>query len=168
MDINNLPHVFYPIVMGVVLLGWLSLIVFPRRSWANFWFAGVIVPLVLSFVYMYFLLTFWFIPPAGVLLDFTTLRGVYKMFGNSGLLLVAWINIIAMDLVVGAWMARKAEQVRMPYIYLLPCLIVTFVFAGFGFSLFVIITAIAGRWQAIAKVESVPATESQPVAARVA
>lgn len=164
--IQNLPHVLYFVVMALGVIGWLALIFFPRKSWSNFWFSGLVIPLLLSFLYMYLLLTFWFQPPTARLTQFITLEGVYAMFGNSGLLLVAWINIIAMDLVVGAWMTRKAAQIRMPYIYLLPCLIMTFVFAGFGFSMFAIIAASGNGWPEMAKFEGQPPINASPVFAR--
>jgi len=63
-------------------------------------------------------------------------------------------------------MARKAAQIRMPYVYLLPCLVMTFVFAGVGFTLFTIVTAIGKRWSEIAKFEAQPPTNTSPVAAR--
>jgi ABA DEFICIENT 4-like len=153
MNPSSLPDVFFAIVMIMVVTAWVSLIFFPRSHRANFWYAGVIVPTTLSVVYMYFLLAFWFVEPAGHFYQFESLKGVYALFGNNGLLLVGWINIIAMDIVLGAWMARKAAQVRMPYIYLLPCLILTFAFAGLGFTIFTIVMAVGGRWSAIAKLE---------------
>src|SRR5690349_11280315 len=129
--IDDLPRILYFVVMGIVAVGWLALIFFPRNTFANFWFSGVIVPIVLYLFYMYLLITFWFRPPVANFKEFATLSGVYRMFSNSGLLLVAWLNIIGTDLVLGAWMTRKAAQVRMPYVFLLPCLILTFVFVGF-------------------------------------
>ena len=115
---------------------------------------------------MYLLLTFWFREPAAEFSEFFSLDGVYAMFANRGLLLVGWINLIAMDLVVGAWMARKAAQIRMPYVYLLPCLVVTFIFAGFGFALFAVLAAIGAGWTEIAKYEEQPPVDVQPVMAR--
>jgi ABA DEFICIENT 4-like len=164
--LDSLPQVLYFVVMGIDLIGWLALMFFPRRSWANFWFAGVVIPLFLCLFYMYLLLTFWFYPPAARFTEFITLDGVYEMFGNRGLLLVGWINLITMDLVVGAWMTRKAAQIRMPYVYLLPCLIVTFVFAGFGFTLFTVLVAIGGGWHEIEKFEGQPPVNVAPVMAR--
>jgi len=164
--IDKLPHSLYFVGMGVVLTGWLALILFPRKAWANFWFSGLVVPQLLCFVYMYSLLIYWFLPPAASFSEFFTLEGVYKMFGNPGLLLVAWINIIAMDLVVGAWMARKAAQIGMPYVYLLPCLVLTFVFPGFGFALFSAMAAFCRGWAEISKFEGQPPVNTSPVASR--
>ncbi len=163
-NIDKLPHYLFFVVMALSVTGWLALIVFSRKPWANFWFSGVVIPLLLYLIYMYLLVTFWYRPPAASFTQFVSLEGCYAMFSNPGLLLVAWINIVATDLVAGAWMARKAAQIRMPYLYLLPCLILTFVFVGFGFTLFSIITAIGGGWSRIAKFEAQPLTNIEPVA----
>jgi hypothetical protein len=164
--LQTLPNFLYFVVMALAVIGWLALIVFPRRPWANFWLAGLVIPLLLCLIYMYLLITYWFQPPAARFTQFISLPGVYAMFGNSGLLLVGWINLITMDLVGGAWMARKAAQIRMPYVYLLPCLIMTFVFAGFGFTMYAIVAAIGGGWIEIAKFEGQPPINSSPVFAR--
>ena len=164
--IEKLPYILYGVVTALAVIGWLSLIIFPRSSWSNFWLAGLAIPVLLSLVYMAVLLMFWFIPPGTAFSQFLSLGGLYKMYANPGLLLVSWINILSMDLVAGAWMARKAAQIRMPYLYLLPCLVLTFVFAGFGFSLFAIIAAMGGGWSQIAKFEGQPPTNSAPVVAR--
>jgi hypothetical protein len=163
--IDRLPQSLFFVVMGLAIIGWLSLILFPRRPWANFWFAGLVIPFLLCLIYVYLILTFWFRQPAAVFSEFFTLEGVYAMFGNRGLL-VGWTDLVAMDLVVGAWMARKAAQIRMPYVYLLPCLVLTFIFAGFGFMLFAILAAIGAGWTEIAKFEEQPPINAQPATAR--
>jgi hypothetical protein len=161
-----LPPVLYYVITGIALIGWGALIVFPRRHWANFWFAGVTVPLTLCLFYMYLILTFWFLPPlppASRITQLVSLPGVYQMFGNSGLLLAAWVNLTAMDLAVGAWMTRRAAQTRMPYVYLLPSLLLTYAFAGFGLTFFCIVASFGGRWGYISKIEDVPPLDSEPV-----
>lgn len=167
MDPTGIPIFLFFVVMALAVSGWLALIFFPRKPWANFWYAGVIVPLALSFLYMYLLLTFWNLPPAANFLQFRNLPGVSAMLQNLGLLLVAWINLIMMDLVAGAWMTRKAVATKMPTVYLVPCLVLTFVFAGFGFALFALVTALGNRWKEIARIELPPPVESEPVSVQV-
>ena len=164
---NDIPQILYPVVMGIAVLGWVALIVFPYSPKWNFWFAGLAVPLTLCLFYIVVLLMFWYLPPRPLPGDFLTLARVHRMFTNSGLLLGFWISILAMDLVAGAWMTRKAAQTKMPRYLLLPCLIMTFVFAGVGFALFSVVASVGGRWAQIADVEEVPALDSQPVTAVV-
>ena len=154
--VDQQPYILFYVVMGFASLGWVSLLVFPRKNWANFWVAGISIPLILSLVYIYALATFWFRTPQGDFLEFLKLSGVHDMFANRGLLLVAWINILVADLALGAWMARKAAQVRMPYVYLAPCLLLTFGFAGVGFILFSILVAFGNRWPKVAEYEDEP------------
>jgi hypothetical protein len=168
MNPNALPSFLYYVVMAIALLGWFALIFFPRRPWANFWWGGVIVPLVLCLFYMYMLISYWFVPPQMRVWNFRSLPTIYNpMFRNFGILLVAWINLTAMDLVAGAWMTRKAVQTRMPIPLLIPVQILTFVFAGFGFSLFALICAVKGTWGEIAEVEREMPRESRSVEVRV-
>jgi len=164
--VEQLPHYLYFVVMTLVSIGWIALMLFPRKPAVNFWISGLVIPLMLYGFYMYLLVTYWFLPPPAKFSQFFTLEGVYAMFGNRGLLLVGWINLVTTDLVVGSWMARKAAQIRMPYVYLLPCLIMTAIFAGFGFTLYTIVTAIGGGWTQIAKFEGQPPTNTAPVFSR--
>lgn len=166
MTIDSLPNALYYVVMGLSTIGWLLLMVFPRTRWANFWIAGLVIPLALCLIYMWLVLTFWFRDPPASLRQFMSLEGIVDMFRNHGMLLVAWTDLAIMDLVGAAWMTRKAAQIRMPYIYLLPCLLVGFLFIGYGFALFAIIAAIGGGWSRIAKFEAAPPTNTEPAAAR--
>ena len=159
-----LPTVF-TIVMAVSATGWLALFFFPRRQWANLWFAGVAVPAVLGIVYMFVMLVFWFQPPDAAPRDFLSLEGAQRLFRNPGLLVAAWTDIALLSIMVGAWMARKAMQVRMPYVYLLPCLILTWTLPGVGVVLFFVVASFGGRWGYIAQYEGLPPTESAPISA---
>ena len=66
------------------------------------------------------------------------------MFANRGLLLVGWLDILAMDLVGGAWQARRAERTNMPYILLLLCLLTTVANAPIGMVFYFVIEAWRG------------------------
>lgn len=157
------PALFY-IAMAIAAVGWLALLFFPRRLSANLWFAGVAVPLVLGLFYLFIMLIFWFQPPQGKLVNFLSIGGMERLFQNRGLLVAAWMDLLLLPLILGAWMARKAMQVRMPYIYLLPCLLLTATVPGIGFVLFVVVASFGSRWGNIAQVENVAPTNSAPVA----
>lgn len=159
-----LPDIFLAVSV-IAASGWLALFFFPRRLWANLWFAGVIVPLILSLFYVYLMLTFWFLPPQGEVSGFFSLNGSNELFENDGLQLAAWTDILLLSLIAGAWMARKAMQVRMPYVYLLPCLLLMLAAPGFGFILFCVVASFGSRWSAIASVENIAPSDSAPVSA---
>ena len=166
MDPFELPRDWYYVVMALDIAGWLVLLLFPRRPWANFWIAGLIVPLLLSLISVFFLIAFFLVPPPLSFASYKSLDDIYAMFANRGLLLVAWTNLEIMDLALAAWMVRMAARVKIPYALVLPCLLLTFVFAGFGFTLFAALAGVGGRWKAIAKAEGPQPTDSDPIDAQ--
>ena len=166
MDYLELPRNFFYVVLVLDLIGWVALLLFPRRPAVNFWLAGLIVPLVLSLISIYFLFSFSFVDPPLNFKDLWSLGGIYEMFKNPGLLLVAWTDLMIMDLVAAAWMARAAAQAKIPYVYLFPCLVLSFFFAGFGFTLFAAVAGAGGKWGLLARRSGLPPTVSDPVPAQ--
>ena len=82
------------------------------------------------------------------------------------LLLAGFLDLLIMPLLLAAWMARKAAQVRMPYVYLLICMVVTFGAPGTGFVLYALFVALGGRWSQIARFDGQPPVNAAPVFAR--
>jgi hypothetical protein len=167
----------YFISFVVTVVAYLTLIIFPRQSWANFWFAGLYVPLVLSILYTFVLFIGFFQPvtdPAtGRVLPFSSppeffsLPGLRFLFQKDLLLLAGFLDLLIMPLLLAAWMARKAAQIRMPYIYLLICVVVTFGAPGTGFVLYALFVGLGGsRWSQIARFDGQPPVNAAPVFAR--
>src|SRR5258706_5361625 len=114
----SIPEFLFFVAFAIAGLGWAALILFPRRQWANFWVAGIIIPSILGVLYTLALLLWWNAPPfPGHPLDFFTHAGLRRLFQNDGLLLAGWIDLLVMPLLVGAWMTRRAAQVKVPYVY---------------------------------------------------
>lgn len=165
-DPSGLPDILYIVAFVLTGLGWLTLIVFPRQSWANFWFAGLWVPLLLGLLYTFVLFYYFFSPYRSNPFHFFTLDGLRCLLSKDGLLLAIFLDILLLSLICGAWMCRKAAQIRMPYIYLLPCLLLTFGVPGTGFAFFALFVATGGRWSQMARFEGQPPTNTEPVFAR--
>lgn len=135
-------------------IGWLALILFPRQSWSSFWLAGVVLPVVLCLLYSVIFGVYWFQEPKGEVTGFLSLTGLRSLFRNSGLLLSAFVDLTVLPLILGAWMARKAVQIRMPYIWLLPCLLLTPAVPATGFLVFAVIVTVRGSWGELLKADS--------------
>jgi len=161
-----LPDVLFYVSLAVAGAGWLALILFPRRTWANFWFAGLVTPALLGILYTAVMLVFWYQPPVADPLNFFSLGGLARLFANRGMLLAAWVDLLVMPLIVGAWMTRRAAQARIPYLYLFVCLVLTLVLPGTGFVVFVVVVGIGGRWKEVARSEGIPPVDSVQVEAR--
>jgi hypothetical protein len=162
---QGIPSIVYYLSGAVALIGWLAIFFFPRRPWATFWFSGIIVPVILCLFSTFLLLTFWFQPLPASVFDYLKLSTVYGQYRNEGLLAVTLIDIIAMNLVAGAWMARKAPQVGISFTYLIPCLLFMTVAPGGGFLLFALVVSLQGRWNRLEEVDAEWGSESKPVSA---
>jgi predicted exporter len=194
IDWSKQPPRLFMISFIITVVGYLVLIIFPRQSWANFWFSGIIAPALLGALYSVVLLVCFFAPDPRQMQelpcvtaqalakgdatykcdvtivsnpqDFFSLSGLRRLFLKDGLLLAGFLDIILLSLAVAAWMARKAMQIRMPYVYLLPCLILTLGVPGTGVVLFVILSGLGGRLAQMARFEGQPPTNTMPVFAR--
>jgi hypothetical protein len=166
-NLKHLAQFIFYFSFALAGLGWGALFLFPRRAWANFWLAGIYVPLVLGIIYTFMMILYWFQPPyPGNLIDFLLPEGLSNLFRNHGLRTAGFIDLLAFPLIAGAWMARRAAQIRMPYIYLAICMLLTITVPGTGFVAFILVVAIKGRVRDLAGFEGVPPAESLEVAAR--
>ena len=77
--------------------------------------------------------------------DPTRSLGILAAVVASGLLLAGWLHYLAFDLFVGAWIVRTARSEGMPFLLVLPCLPLTFLFGPAGFLLFVVLRAVRNR-----------------------
>lgn len=146
---SAVPDVLFFVCMGLALVSWIALFIAPGRRAVNWWICAVATPSVLAVIYGYLLVAYWDQPPDQSFLytylhRFGSLPGVSQMFRHPGLLLVGWLDILAMDLVGGAWQARRALKTGLPYGLLLPCLLVTYANAPLGMALYYIIEAARG------------------------
>jgi hypothetical protein len=129
------PELVFSIVNATAALAWVVLAVAPRRRWAN-----VILPTAiagaLAAVYAGIVAAVW----AGSEGGFSSLAEVATLFQNPWMLLAGWTHYLVFDLLIGGWEARDAAERGIPYLALLPCLVLTFLFGPAGWLLY-----LAGR-----------------------
>lgn len=123
------PEVLFSHANRVAMIGWLLLILGPRRF---FWFSAVplwIIPAGLSVVYSLIVLSRF----AGVGGGFDSLASVAQLMSDDWALLGGWVHFLAFDLFVGAVMAGRMDQVGVARIVQGPILVAIFLFGPFGF-----------------------------------
>jgi hypothetical protein len=122
----------FAIANPLALTGWLALLASPFVPRFADRYAATIVPLVLATVYAGLILAYWTRAEGG----FDSLDNVALLFERRELLLAGWLHYLAFDLFVGAWIVRqaRADGVRFPWV--VPCLVLTFLFGPVGFLLF--------------------------------
>ncbi len=135
------PEMLFQLSGPVALLGWLALVLSPLRPALAQVVAGVVVPLVLSVGYAGLILAHW----AGAEGGFGSLADVAALFANPWLLLAGWLHYLAFDLLVGAWIVRRARAEGVHHALVLPCLALTFLFGPIGFFAFSVLRLTLSR-----------------------
>jgi hypothetical protein len=125
----------------VVLPGWLLLVVAPRWRWTQR-VAALALPLALAVVYLTLVIMHFRESGGG----FGSLAQVSKLFENPYMLLAGWIHYLAFDLFTGSWLVRDSDRLRIAHAYVVPCLLLTFLFGPVGLlAWFLIRTSLRGR-----------------------
>jgi hypothetical protein len=115
----------------LALCGWLALAfhpLIPRAAQT----VAIAIPLILSVLYTALILAFWADSPGG----FNTLPDVMALFTTPQIALAGWVHYLAFDLFLGAWACRTARAEGIPHAFVLPCLILTFLFGPAGLLAF--------------------------------
>jgi hypothetical protein len=95
--------------------------------------AGRVCPLLLCGGYVVLLIAHWGSAPGG---SFGSLDGVGRLFAVPGKLLAGWVHFLALDLLVGHWMAVDVLQGSRSRWPLAACLPLTFMLAPAGLLLY--------------------------------
>jgi hypothetical protein len=126
------PDTLFQYANTTAILGWLSLLASPViANWTDR-ISGTLVPLLLAVAYTGLVLAFW----SGAQGGFDSLANVEKLFRTREVVLAGWIHYLAFDLFIGAWEVRTARAERIPFVLVVPCLALTFLFGPAGLLAF--------------------------------
>lgn len=117
----------FSICSTLALVGWILLIALPRHRLAHL-VASVVIPLAIAVVYLVLIVQHFGRSDGG----FGSLAEVTRLFANPAMLLAGWLHYLAFDLFVGAWEVRDAERHGVPHLFVIPCLLLTFLFGPIG------------------------------------
>ena len=125
----------------IALLSWLVLLVAPRFVVTRRVILSGAIPLLLSVAYLILIVLFFGKADGG----FDSLANVMKLFTNEWAVLAGWIHYLAFDLFVGAWEVKDAGERGISHWFVIPCLVLTFLFGPAGFLLYSILRAFLGK-----------------------
>jgi hypothetical protein len=134
------PSQIFSIVNPLALSGWVLLIVFPGRAWARL-VAGRLIPILLALIYVAIVGCRWWGAPGG----FSSLAAVAELFGDQWLLLGGWVHYLAFDLFVGSWIVQDASKRGIVHVWVIPPLLLTFMFGPAGWLVYQCLTAVLPR-----------------------
>src|SRR5262245_54220464 len=78
------------------------------------------------------MLAFWSRAEGG----FDNLPNVMRLFTKPEMALAGWIHYLASDPFIGSWEVRAARSERIPFLIVLPCLLLTFLLGPAGYLTF--------------------------------
>lgn len=119
---------------------WILMIFLPKWKVTTFLINYKIVPLVLSLVYIVYIVQGLLI--AGGMMDFGSLQSVMQLFTEENAVLAGWVHYLAFDLLIGMWMIDQNKTIGIHPVLMAPCLLGTFMFGPVGFLLFMILKSI--------------------------
>jgi len=141
----SIPERAFGIAGSVAMLGWLLLIasLLAPLGWRPTLrrIGGRLVPALLSLGYVAALLIWW--PDAQGRGGFGSLTQVAALFSVPGLLLAGWIHYLAFDLLIGRWEIDDSNVSGLAAWWLLPCLVLTFLFGPAGWLLYLLTRTLA-------------------------
>jgi len=135
--------VIFSFTNAVALLGWVMLAVWTRTPMTMALVLTLGVGLLcLTYAILLVLLVANLVDPGRIpgaaapdLLDYSV-AGLRPLFLSDAGIVIGWTHYLAFDLFVGAWVARTARAERIPFLLVIPCLFLTFLFGPAGFLLF--------------------------------
>ena len=149
---------FFGITNTIALLAWIALLAAPGVPAVSHVLCAVVVPGLLAASYV--AVIGWKLsetgPPPG---DVMTIAGLRAAFTDDWVFAAAWTHYLVFDMVVGAWIARDAIRLRIPWPLRTLVLLLTFLAGPFGFLLHLLARGILRR-----AVDACPLEFSDPLA----
>jgi ABA4-like protein len=118
----------FSVVNTVALVGWLLLAVLPHRRWPAELVSGWLIPGAFAFMYVVIVAATWGKSPGG----FSSIDAVSQLFHSRWMLLAGWLHYLAFDLFVGGWIVRDSRQRGISHGWIVPLLLLTFMFGPAG------------------------------------
>jgi len=127
-----MPQTFFQVTNTVALVAWIALVTAPGRRSVSGLLCAILVPGALACGYA--AVIGWQLmaggPPPD---DLSTIDGLQQLFSNDWAFAAAWTHYLAFDMVVGAWIARDAVRLGIPWPLRSLALVLTFLAGPAGF-----------------------------------
>lgn len=134
-----MPQRFFEITNTVALVAWILLVALPGRRAVAHVACAVVVPALLAAAYVAVLVAKLAAGgDGGPAPDLMTLAGLRQVFADDWVFAAAWTHYLAFDMVVGAWIARDAVRLGIPWPLRTVALVLTFLAGPAGFLLHVV------------------------------
>ena len=99
-----------------ILPFWFMLIIIPNSKFTQFFVNSIIIPLILSTIYIYIIYQTILLdePIFNVLKLYLSLDNLYTVFAAESFLLIFWLHFLTLNLFLGSWISRDGIKYNMP------------------------------------------------------
>jgi hypothetical protein len=132
------PNQAFDILNLIAVVAWVLLALSPRLPPWTSTVTSTVVPGLLAMAYTAIVATMW----AGSEGGFSSLAAVAALFANPWILLAGWTHYLAFDLLAGNWEMHDSRTRGIPYVLVLPCLVLTFLFGPAGWLLYLTVRSV--------------------------
>ena len=98
-----------------ILPFWLMLIIIPNSKFTQFFVNSIILPLILTTIYVYVLYQAILLdePISEIIKIYLSLDNLYTVFATESFLLVFWLHFLTLNLFLGSWISRDGVKYNM-------------------------------------------------------
>ena len=98
-----------------ILPFWLMLIILPNSKFTQFFVNSIILPLILSTIYIYIIYLIILLDESifDVFKLYLSLDNLYMVLATESFLLVFWLHFLALNLFLGSWISRDGVKYNM-------------------------------------------------------
>ncbi len=132
------PDSLVSICTYMVQPAWLLLIFAPQWKLSARLISAFIIPLLLAVLYLYLVAVYLGRTEGGL----GSLEEVRLAFESPHILLAGWIHYLAFDLFIGSWEVREAQRLKISHLWVIPCLLLTFLLGPVGLLMFLTLRAV--------------------------
>jgi hypothetical protein len=130
-------NILFSILNTAILPAWVLLLVAPRWRWTRTVVSSGAYSFAYALVYTVLIASFIGHGDGG----FSSLEGVQRLFANPWLLIAGWVHYLAFDLLVGSWIVEDARHHGIRHAWVVPCLLLTFLFGPMGWASYQVLRA---------------------------
>ncbi len=138
---SEITESLFKLANTLAMVSWLALVFTPKSKATRFAVRSGATSALFGVAYAALFLT----GQGFQMSDFQSLAGVHRLFQNPIFLFAGWLHYLAFDLLVGSWITGDAEKHSIKHRFVVPSLLLTFMFGPVGFVSYLLVRKLVSK-----------------------